>query len=175
MLNLTTTHYDLGANFTPISTKIAISTCIALFIAVRLYQSHSRRPRTTKLKGPPSKSFLLGVSRDLLDAHDPGAVYNDWEKTYGSTYEIAGSLGSKMLVLGDPKAIAQFFAKDTSTYHQLTFLKALTRQTVSPEISVYRYTVSSSPLQFGNTMFTVEGEIYKRFVRLDCRWACVFS
>ena len=135
MFDLSTIHYGLRACFIS-NSKIAIPTCIVLFIAIRLYQSHSRRPRTTKLQGPPSKGFLFGVSKDLRDAPDLGAVYNDWEKTYGSTYEITGALGSKMLVLSDPKAIAHVFAKDTSIYHQLEFVKALTRQLVSPHVSV---------------------------------------
>ena len=146
MPDLATILYGLRAYISPNSTKITISTCITLLIAVRLYQTHSRRPRTTKLKGPPSKSFLLGVTKDLFDALDRGAVYSDWEKTYGSTYEIAGTLGSKILVLGDPKAMAHFFSKDTTIYHQLQYYKALNRQLVSPDISVYRIRVSNSPL-----------------------------
>ena len=118
-----------------------------------------------KLNGPPSESFLFGVSKDLHDAPDIGAVYNDWEKTYGSMYEITSTLGSKILVLGDPKAIAHFFTKDTWTYNQLTFFKALTRQLVSPDkLFIYPFRVSDLPLQFGNMLFTMEGETYKRFV-----------
>ena len=135
MLDLTTIRCGLRAYFAP-NFKVAVSACIALVIAIRLYQIHSRRSRTTKLKGPPSKSFLLGVTKDIFDAYDPGAVWNDWEKTYGSTYEINGTLGSKMVVVGDPKAIAHVFAKDTTIYHQLTFFKVLTRRSVSPAISV---------------------------------------
>lgn len=146
MVDLTTIHYSLRAYFTPNSAGIAIATCIAFFITVWLHQFQSRRPRTTKLKGPPSRSFLLGVGKDIFDARDLGAVYNDWEKTYGSTYEIAGTLGLKMLVLCDPKAIAHFFSKDTTIYHQLTFLRAFSRQRVSPDISVYRFQVPNSPL-----------------------------
>ena len=131
MLDLTTIHDGLRACFTS-NSKIAIPTCIAIFIVgVRLYQFRSKRSRTTKLNGPPSKSFLFGASRDLHDAPDIGTVYNDWEKSYGSTYEIADTLGLKMLVLGDPKAIAHVFTKDTVIYHQLEFFKALTRQLVS--------------------------------------------
>ena len=138
MLDLTTIHEGLRACFTP-NSKIVISTCIALFVAVRFYRSYSRRSRTTKLKGPPSKSFLFGVSQDLHNAPDLGAVYNDWEKTYGSTYEITDTLGLKILVLGDPKAMAHILAKDTTVYHQLKFFKAITIQLVSPDISVYAF------------------------------------
>ena len=174
MLDLTTIHKGLRACFTP-NSKIVISTCIALFVAVRFYRSYSRRSRTTKLKGPPSKSFLFGVSQDLHNAPDLGAVYNDWEKTYGSTYEITDTLGLKILVLGDPKAMAHILAKDTTVYHQLKFFKAITIQLVSPDISVYAFVRVHSPFQFGHMLFTMEGETYKRFVESDCLWAYVFS
>ena len=134
MLDLTAVYDALRVVVTNPNVKITIPSCVALFIVIRLYLCRShRRHRTTKLRGPPSKSFIFGVSKDLFDAPDLGAVYSDWEKAYGSTYGIPVGSGSKMLVPGDPKAIAYIFARDTSTYHQLRVTQATSRQNVSLE------------------------------------------
>ena len=134
MLDSTTIHDAVRVVVTNPNVKIAIPFCVALFIAVRLYRYRSYRlPHTTRLGGPLSKSFIFGLSKQLFDAPDLGAVYSDWEKAYGSTYEIPGSLGSKMLVLGDPKAIAHFFVRDTSTYYQPRITRATSLQNVSLE------------------------------------------
>ena len=80
-------------------------------------------------------------------------------------YEISGTLGSKIPVLGDPKAIAHLLAKDTYIYHQLKIVRVLTWQLVSPDTSVNSFRVSNLSLQFGNVVLNVmEGEIHKKFV-----------
>lgn len=94
---------------------LALPITVAI-IVVRLTKSH--HPRTTKLKGPANPSFLLGVSRDIFTAPDHGAVYENWEKEYGSIFEVPSTLGEKVVVLCDPKAITHFFSKDTYTYRQ---------------------------------------------------------
>ena len=109
---------DLRAN--PNVMIVAILTLVVLVI----YRSY-RRPRTTKLRGPPSKSFLFGVTKDLFNSLDLSGMYGGWEKIYGPVYEIPSILGSAVLVLHDPKAITDLFSKDTTTYHQSRLSKAV--------------------------------------------------
>jgi len=112
--------YDLGANSIMM---IAIIICVAPAFLV-LYWSY-RRPRTTKFKGPPSKSLLFGVTKVLFGSPNLGSIYGNWEKTYGPVYEIPSILGSSILVLQDPKAITDLFSKDTTIYHQARFVKTM--------------------------------------------------
>ena len=96
---------------------------IVLLIVLAIYRSH-RQPRTTRLRGPPSKSFFFGVAKDIFNSLDLSGMYGTWEKTYGPVYEIPSSLGSTILVLQDPKAITDLFSKDTTTYHQSRLSKS---------------------------------------------------
>ena len=119
MISILASDSFLGAN-----PNVMIAILIAVVFAV--YRSYpSRRPRTTKLRGPPSKGFLFGVIKDLFKSTDLGGMYGNWEKTYGPVYEIPSCLGSTTLVLQDPKAITDLFSKDTTTYHQHRFYKVL--------------------------------------------------
>jgi hypothetical protein len=98
------------------STNVVLSGSLffIIIIVLRLY----RRPRTTKLKGPSGRSFLTGYSTELLR----GSLYSDlieeWEKQYGSVFEVSTVLGMKDIVLCDPKAILHLYSNDTYTYRQ---------------------------------------------------------
>ena len=104
------------------SIKLAITSSAIVLLALHIYRSHSR-PRTTRLGGPASKSFVFGATEDLVTSTDLGELYRRWEKAHGAVYEIPQSLGSKILILGDPKGIAHVLAKDTTAYHQRQLLK----------------------------------------------------
>jgi hypothetical protein len=108
------------------SVFIATAT-ISLFAAVGAYY---RRPRTPKLKGPPGQGFVFGVNKKLFESIDLGVIYRAWEQTYGPVYQVPSGLGSRNVVLGDPGAIAQFFSKDTSTYHQPNLQKVFSKKMV---------------------------------------------
>ena len=101
---------------------ITIGICISL-VFLAMYRS-SRRTRTTKLRGPLRNDFIFGVTKDIFTSSDPGSMYRNWEKTYGPVYEIPSTLGSKILVLQDPAAVAHVCSKDTSTYRQTGFFKS---------------------------------------------------
>lgn len=115
---------------TKINIKLAIPASALVLLALHIYRSHSR-PRTTRLRGPDSKSFVFGVTEDIFKSTDLGELHRNWEKAHGAVYQIPHTLGSTMLVLGDPKGIAHVLAKDTTTYHQRqlikVFLKAMVR------------------------------------------------
>ncbi|GLB45497.1 putative cytochrome p450 [Lyophyllum shimeji] len=104
----------------------------------------SRRRRTTKLNGPTSKSYIFGVGEDLFKAPDMGVVYENWQKEYGPVFSIPVTLGSKVVVLCDPKAVAHHYSKDTFTYQQLP----------SSKFFVETY--------FGRNILIAEGDTHKR-------------
>ena len=90
----------------------------AVWTLLRWLHTSRQQLRTTQLRGPPSESFLYGVGKRILDAENSGAIYEAWAQEYGPVYAIPSTLGSKKIVLNDPKAIAHFYAKDTWTYIQ---------------------------------------------------------
>ena len=118
---------NLGAN--PNVTTVALIICLTL-VVLAIYRSY-RRSRTTKLKGPPRNDLIFGATKELFNTSDLGGMYGNWEKTYGPFYQIPSILGSTILVLQDPGAIAHLYSKDTSTYHQSGLLRAAFAYTVS--------------------------------------------
>lgn len=99
------------------------------FVLVHL--ARARRSRTTRLKGPPSNSYIFGKNKELFGVTAIGDVYEDWEKEYGPIYAVPSTLGSKAVVLCDPKALAHFFSKDTYTYQQTKTIRLLNAIMVS--------------------------------------------
>lgn len=96
--------------------------CAAIWILLRWLIS-CRQLRTTQLRGPHSESFLYGVGKRIRNAKDAGALYEAWAQEYGPVYAVPSTLGSKRIVLCDPKAIAHFHSKETRTYIQTPFTK----------------------------------------------------
>ena len=149
-----------------ISAKNAMIPILTFVVLAVLYRTY-RRPRTTKLRGPPSKGFLVGVMKDHFNSSDLGCMYGNWEKTYGPVYEIPSSLGSTILVLQDPKAITHLFSKDTTTYHQNKVSKALFKNhlKVSPFDGSFRAILSRSfDGKLNDVLVVTEGETHKRLV-----------
>ncbi|KAG6375286.1 cytochrome P450 [Boletus reticuloceps] len=101
-------------------------TCIAIWTLLQWSRTTRRKLRTTQLRGPPSESFLYGVGKRILDAEDSGAIYEAWALEYGPVYAVPSTLGSKRIVLCDPKAIAHFYAKETWSYIQTPLTKKST-------------------------------------------------
>ncbi|KAL5488445.1 hypothetical protein ACEPAI_6563 [Sanghuangporus weigelae] len=79
---------------------------------------------TTKLKGPPSSSWIFGVTKEVFKG-DSGALYEQWAKEYGPVYQIPTPLGGRRTILTDPKAVAYFYSKETFTCVQSNFSKRL--------------------------------------------------
>lgn len=82
---------------------------------VRLARTAYRRARTTRLSGPPSKNLLLGFPEFSMTPDSP-EMYEAWAEEYGPVYQVPSVLGTARIVLCDPKAIAHFYAKETTTY-----------------------------------------------------------
>ncbi|KAG6843773.1 hypothetical protein H0H87_000579, partial [Tephrocybe sp. NHM501043] len=106
---------------TAIKTIVPIS--VATFVISRLLRAPKHQ--TTHLKGPPSKSYVFGLTRELFELPDIGIVYEEFEKKYGPAFAVPGTMGSKTVVICDPKAVSHVFSKDTFTYRQPPNLRIL--------------------------------------------------
>ncbi|KAI6037499.1 cytochrome P450 [Pisolithus marmoratus] len=91
----------------------ALVTAWALRTAIRAIQ---KKFRTTELRGPKSTSLLFGVSKELFESPDTGAIFEAWSKEYGVAYEIPMIYGQKRVILCDPKAVSYLFSRDTRSY-----------------------------------------------------------
>lgn len=96
----------------------------------KLSKAIRMRVKTTKLKGPPSPSWLFGVTKEVHEG-DSGALYEKWAKDYGAVYQIPTVFGERRTILTDPKAIANFYSKDTFTYVNSEFVKQMIVKFVS--------------------------------------------
>ena len=107
--------------------RISIFTGILLLLLSFSQRFVRRRQSTgTQLLGPPSPSFLFGHLRLLIKApNGRGEIYEQWAKTYGPAYRVAGPLGSTRVVICDPRALAHYYSKETFTYVQSKFTKVL--------------------------------------------------
>lgn len=72
----------------------------------------------TPLRGPRSPSFIFGHYRHIQEQNAPELVYEKWAAEYGPAYQVAGPLGSKRVVICDPKANAHFYSRETYGYVQ---------------------------------------------------------
>lgn len=104
--------------------------CIAVWAFITLGMPR-RRVRTTRLRGPPSSSFIYGVGKILLEADDSASIYEAWAREYGAVYEAPLTLGGRRIVLYDPKAITHFYSKETWTYVRTPMEKHVIEQVVS--------------------------------------------
>ncbi|KAF8169834.1 cytochrome P450 [Mycena galopus ATCC 62051] len=100
--------------------------------------------RSTPLKGPSSRNLLFGVLPHLMAAPDGGVIYEEWASQYGSVFSIPAVLGSRNVVLTDPKSIAHFAARETYGY------------VTTPRARRFREKI------FGRGLFWAEGDSHKR-------------
>jgi len=107
---------------------LVFALCVAVFLV-----ANARRGtlQLTPLRGPKSKSILFGVSRYLINAEDSADIYETWASQYGLVYQVPGILGYRRVVLCDPKAVAHFFSRETTTYVHPPTTKLLVRKLVS--------------------------------------------
>jgi len=85
-----------------------------LLKGIRVARSSRRSVTTTRLRGPPSPSYLFGVGEQLEFApnQDSGALFEAWSKKYGAVYQVPSAFGVQRVVLFDVRAIAHVFARD---------------------------------------------------------------
>jgi len=117
------------------------------WILIRLASNARRRARTTRLNGPPSKNLILGFPEFFLDPHNP-EIYEAWAEKYGAVYQLPSVLGTARIILCDSKALAHFYAKETTTYIKTPLGKFLINTVFG-----------------GDNMLTSHGDIHKRLRR----------
>ncbi|KAI6037503.1 cytochrome P450 [Pisolithus marmoratus] len=88
----------------------------AIWVLCTAIRASRKQFRTTKLRGPQGTSLLLGVSKEVFESLDTGAIFEAWSKEYGVAYEIPMIYGQKRIILCDPKAAAYLLARDTWSY-----------------------------------------------------------
>jgi hypothetical protein len=72
--------------------------------------------RSTPLKGPPRLSWLRGAFGFEFTATGRAAVIKEWTAEYGPVFQIPWVMGRNQVVLCDPKAVAHFYARDSTVY-----------------------------------------------------------
>ena len=120
-----------------------------------------RRPGATRLRGPSGGFF--GAEKIFFESYS-GNVHEAWYKKYGSVYEIPMILGQRKIVLGDLKAIAHFFGKNSWTYALTQATKITLARTVGEPLTViyaFPYTV-----QMGKGVVWADGEVHRMSVPL---------
>ncbi|KIK76150.1 hypothetical protein PAXRUDRAFT_835441 [Paxillus rubicundulus Ve08.2h10] len=99
---------------------------------IRLAHLVRRHARTARLKGPPSNNLIFGFP-EVLVTPDSAEIYEAWAVRYGPVYQVPSLLGTSRILLCDPKAIAHFYARDTTTYRLTPLAKFLTYMLVGRE------------------------------------------
>ncbi|KAF7354641.1 Cytochrome P450 4F12 [Mycena sanguinolenta] len=99
---------------------------------------------TTKLRGPPSPSRILGFTRYAMQAADISVEYEQWAALYGGVFEIPLAFGMKQVMLSDPKALNHCYNTERSIYVRTES----ERQVISA--------------MFGRGVLWAEGEMHKR-------------
>ena len=95
-----------------------VAACGAAYAAFSLVRSYRRNARATHLSGPPSPSWLFGVTKLVLNNPDAPSIYEAWVEQYGPIFRAPAPLGSDRVILTDPKAITHFYTSETWTYVQ---------------------------------------------------------
>ncbi|KIY68574.1 cytochrome P450 [Cylindrobasidium torrendii FP15055 ss-10] len=90
----------------------------AAFILYKLVFASNSALRGTILRGPPSPSYLWGVTRVLRAGSYAPHIYNTWAKAYGTVYTIPTILGIPQYIVQDPKAIVHVYAGGWGVYHR---------------------------------------------------------
>ncbi|KAJ2914161.1 hypothetical protein MD484_g6275, partial [Candolleomyces efflorescens] len=95
---------------------------ILLFIfVVRLIKNSRTRVHTTKLPGPPSDNFFVGLFPAIAGLDEPLKAFERWGKQYGTVFSLPMGLGRQDIMIWDIKAANHVLARDTFVYHQSNF------------------------------------------------------
>ncbi|KAK7045146.1 cytochrome P450 [Favolaschia claudopus] len=116
--------------------------CIA-FIYLAYHYALDRGHRTPQLRGPPSNNPLFGLVPTMMSV-DSGDICEEWAARYGLAFTVPAILGSKWLVIGDPKALAHLIGKEPYGYVRPPAAKSFQEELL------------------GKGLFTAEGDEYTR-------------
>ncbi|KAJ7607794.1 cytochrome P450 [Mycena polygramma] len=130
----------LSAKFGVFDAGVLLASGLVCYALIRRFRGR----RSTPLNGPRSNNFLFGSLRHIMKASDSGAIYEEWANEYGPVFAVPHLAGSRKLILADPKAIANFFSKETYTYIQNSQSKRFLERVI------------------GRGLFWAEGDSHKR-------------
>ncbi|KAJ7351994.1 cytochrome P450 [Mycena albidolilacea] len=99
-------------NFGIVDAAILLTSGVIFYVLLR----HIGRRRSTRLQGPCTSNIFLGVIPQLMNALDSGDLYEIWAAQFGSVFSIPTILGSRRIVITDPKSIAHLAARETYGY-----------------------------------------------------------
>ncbi|KAF9259980.1 cytochrome P450 [Marasmius fiardii PR-910] len=94
---------------------IVITAVILLHLIIKRYLS-SKRNGGLPLNGPPGTSRIFGLMREMQSSQDVGLLFETWAAKYGPVFKVPTIFGGEKLVVLDPKAITQFYSKETTVY-----------------------------------------------------------
>jgi hypothetical protein len=122
--------FALSVNNPPHLRALVVSsgTLLAVYLLSHLFTR--RRSRNTLLLGPTTPSWLLGHKKTFDAAPDFTSVHSTWFEQYGSAFLLQMPLGTQHIMVGDPRALAHIYARDTYGYVQGTLLKILLERMV---------------------------------------------
>jgi hypothetical protein len=121
------------------------------------------RSRSTPLKGPPRLSWLTGAVGFEFTIAGRTAAIKEWTADYGPVFQIPWAMGSNQVVLCDPKAVAHFYAGDSTVYLGSKATRKVTELLVR-RISLSRATcLMLRILQMGRGIFWAEKDDHRRY------------
>ncbi|KAI0666551.1 PAH-inducible cytochrome P450 monooxygenase PC-PAH 4 [Trametes maxima] len=95
---------------------LSVFALLAASLLLSLIEFLRRRRSIDHIRGPPTKSFLIGHEYDLNRQSEVGDLEFKWLREYGPTWKIGGLLGSRGLMTADPKALQHIFQKASGKY-----------------------------------------------------------
>jgi hypothetical protein len=117
---------------TLLDAAVLIGGLCLLLASIRILQ---HRVKSTRLRGPPSKSFIFGNPHFLRKHNDSTLVYEEWAEQYGGVFCTPIALGKTQVILCDPKAIQHFYSKETYGYVQNAVSRFLVNNMVCASLS----------------------------------------
>ncbi len=112
----------------------ALFSLVLLYLGVKLVQfiiNQRRSSRLPRLKGPPNRNPLFGRLREVLASKDRAGIYQRWTDEYGAVFQMPAQIGSRRIILCDPKAITYLHSKDSLTYQAMPISKVFLKKFVS--------------------------------------------
>jgi hypothetical protein len=98
---------------------------VGLWLSLKAIRILLHDPIATRVKGPPSKSWIFGFSH-FINTKDPSVAYEQWAEQYGGVYCIPIAIyfsitsrlttGQTKMMICDPKAIQHIYSKTSFGY-----------------------------------------------------------
>ena len=98
-----------------------VALVIALLLIGLVFKRSLSKQESLPLDGPPRKNKIFGYQQELMDAANPGRLHEEWAAEYGPVYKVPTMFGSERMVILDPKAVTQFYSKETTVYVRSKF------------------------------------------------------